>query len=185
MGKLIYCAITSLDGYIADANGNFDWSAPDLQVHAFVNDLTRPLGTYLYGRELYDVMVFWESVPADDPEDVTRDFGEVWRAADKIVYSSTLDRAGSERTSIRSVFDPAEIRELKARSESDISVGGARLAGAALRAGLVDEIQQFIAPAIVGGGKRFLPDDVRLDLKLLEERRFENGTVFLRYSVAS
>jgi dihydrofolate reductase len=178
--NLIYSALTSLDGYIVDAQGSFDWAAPGEQVHAFVNDLERPIGTYLYGRRMYDVMVAWETI--DDPSPVMRDFAEIWRGAEKIVYSGTLEATASARTRIERTFDVNAIRQLKASAERDIGVGGATLAAAAFRAGLVDECHLFINPVVVGGGTRALPDGVRLELELLDERRFDGGVVYLRYS---
>ena len=183
MARLIYSAIASLDGYVADRDGEFGWGAPDEEVHTFINDLERPVGTYLYGRRMYEVMVAWgnpDGFAADSP--ITRDFAGIWQAADKIVYSRTLDQASSPRTRIEREFDPEAIRRLKAQAEADISVGGAQLAGRALAAGLVDELHLFLAPVIVGGGTPALPDDVRLTFELLDERRFGNGFVYLRYS---
>ena len=182
MAKLIYSAITSLDGYIADEHGNFDWAAPDEEVHAFVNDLERPVGTYLYGRRMYDTMVYWETAHtlADQPP-VVQDYTQIWQAADKIVYSTTLAAVSSAKTRIERAFDPEAIRQMKAAAERDISVGGPDLAAQALRAGLVDELHLFIAPVVVGGGTPALPNHVRLALELLDERRFRNGTVYLRY----
>jgi len=182
MAKLIYSAITSLDGYIADENGNFDWGEPDEEVHTFVNDLERPVGTHLYGRRLYEVMVAWESAEAlaDQPSFI-QDFGKIWRAADKIVYSKTLETVSSARTRIERDFDSEAVRQLKASADRDMIVGGAELAAHAFAAGLVDECHLFLAPIIVGGGKQGLPDKVRLELELLDERRFGNGTVYLRY----
>jgi dihydrofolate reductase len=183
MAKLIFSAITSLDGYVADENGNFDWAAPDEEVHNFVNDLERPIGTYLYGRRMYEVMVFWETAHTlPDQRAVGRDFAEIWRAADKVVYSRTLESVSSARTRIERDFDPDAIRELKARANRDITVGGPELAARAIEAGLVDELQLFLVPVVVGGGKRALPDGVRTALELLDERRFGNGTVHLRYA---
>ncbi len=179
MAKLIYAAITSLDGYVADEDGNFDWSEPDEDVHSLVNDLERPIGTHLYGRRLYDVMVAWETI--DDEQPVIRDYAEIWRAADKVVYSRSLQTVSSARTRIERSFDPDVIRRMKLETERDISVGGPELAAQAIRAGLVDEIQLFLSPVVVGGGTRALPNDVRVDLELLEERRFDNGVVYLRY----
>ncbi len=186
MAKLIYTAIMSLDGCIADEAGNFDWSAPDEDVHAFVNDLERPVGTYLYGRRLYDVMKFWE-----DPQQswsasaVTRDFAQLWQAAEKIVYSRTLQRAETKRTRIERTFLPEIIRQMKVTAESDISVGGSELAAQAFAAGLVDECRLFLAPVIVGGGKPGLPRDLRIGLKLEVERRFPNGVVYVQYAVTA
>jgi dihydrofolate reductase len=179
MGKLIYTAIASLDGYIEDADGRFDWAAPDEDVHAFVNDLMRPLGTHLYGRRMYEVMVAWETI--SDPAPVMQDFAQIWRAADKIVYSTTLETVSSARTRIEGEFDPEAVRQLKASAERDLVVGGPELAADAFRAGLVDEVQLFLSPIVVGGGKPGLPDGVRLPLELLDERRFGNGVVHLRY----
>jgi dihydrofolate reductase len=180
MAKLIYSAIASLDGYVEDEDGKFDWSAPDAEVHAFINDLERPVGTHLYGRRMYEVLVPWETMA--DPDPVMRDFAEIWRAADKIVYSRTLGAVSSARTRLERSFDPEAVRALKAASDRALSVAGPALAAEAFRAGLVDEVQLFLAPIVVGGGKPALPDGVRVPLELLEERRFGNGVVFLRYS---
>jgi dihydrofolate reductase len=180
MAKLIYSAITSLDGYVEDQDGQFDWSAPDEEVHAFVNDHERSIGTYLYGRRLYEVMLAWESLSAPEGS-VMADFAQLWRAADKIVFSTSLRTASSTRTRIERSFDPEAIRELKATSGHDLSVGGAELAAEAIRAGLVDEYHLFVNPIIVGGGKAALPADVRLRLDLIDERRFTNGVVHLHY----
>jgi dihydrofolate reductase len=186
MARLIYSAIASLDGYVADENGDFDWAAPDEEVHAFVNDLERPIGTYLYGRRMYDTMVYWETADAvADQPPVMLEFARVWQSADKIVYSRSLERTRSARTRIEREFDPDAIRALKASAERDLTVGGAELAAQALRAGLVDECQLFLAPVLVGGGTRALPDGVRLQLELRDERRFQGGVVFLRYGGVS
>ena len=184
MAKLTYSAITSLDGYVADEDGLFDWGVPDREVHTFVNDLERPVGTYLYGRRMYEVMVGWEAAAglADQPP-YLRDFALIWKAADKIVFSKTLEAASSARTRIERDFDPEAMRRLKATAGRDISVGGPELAAQAIAAGLVDECQLLLAPVVVGGGKRSFPARVRLDLELLAERRFENGFVNLRYGV--
>jgi len=182
MAKLIYSAIASLDGYVADEDGNFDWAAPDEEVHAFVNDLERKVGTYLCGRRMYEVMRYWETAQAvTDQPPVMRDFAEIWQAADKIVYSRTLEAVSTARTRIERDFDPEAVRRMKAQAERDLSVGGPDLAAQALGAGLVDECHLFIAPMVVGGGKRSLPDDVRLKLELLDERRFGSGMVYLYY----
>ena len=182
MGKLIYSAIASLDGYVADEAGKFDWAEPDEEVHRLVNDLERPVGTYLYGRRMYEVMAYWETAHAlPDQPPFVRDFAEIWQAAYKIVYSKTLETAATARTRIERDFDPETVRQLKASAERDITVGGPDLAAQAIRAGLVDELQLFVAPAVVGGGKRSLPDHVRLKLELLDERRFGSGVVYLRY----
>jgi dihydrofolate reductase len=185
VAKLIYSAITSLDGYVVDADDNFDWAAPDDEVHAFVNDLERPIGTYLYGRRMYDVMVFWETAQSSlpDPSAVVSDYSDIWQAADKIVYSTTLSAVSSEKTWLEREFDPEAIRQLKAQAASDISVGGPHLAAEAIRAGLVDECHLFLHPVVVGGGIHWLPSDLRLDLELLDERRFESGVVHLHYEV--
>jgi dihydrofolate reductase len=182
VAKLIYSAITSLDGYVADEDGNFDWAEPDEEVHAFVNDLERPVGTYLYGRRMYEVMVFWETAHTlDGRPPFVQDFAEIWQAADKIVYSKTLETVSSARTRIERDFDPEAVRQLKATADRDLTVGGPDLAGQALEAGLVDECHFFLAPVVVGGGKRFLPDNLRLDLELVDERCFGSGVVHLRY----
>jgi dihydrofolate reductase len=182
MAKLIYSAITSLDGYAADENGNFDWAAPDEEVHRFVNDLERPIGTYLYGRRIYETMVYWETAHTlPDQPPFIQDFAGIWQAADKIVYSKTLDTPSSARTRIERDFDPDAVRRMRASAERDISVGGPDLAAQAIRAGLVDEYHLFLTSIIVGGGKQSLPDNVRLELELLDERRFGNGMVHLHY----
>jgi dihydrofolate reductase len=183
MAKLIYGAIMSLDGYVSDEEGNFDWAEPDEEVHAFVNDLERPISTYLYGRRLYDVMVVWESMADQHP--LMRDYAEIWRAADKVVYSRSLEKVSSERTRIERSFDPEAVRKMKSVADRDISVGGPTLAAQAIRAGLVDEIHLFLAPMVVGGGTRALPDEVRSKLELVDERRFDNGTIHLHYRTTS
>src|ERR1700716_1316854 len=182
MAKLIYSAIASLDGYVEDERGRFDWAAPDDEVHAFVNDLERPIGTYLYGRRMYETMVFWDTAHtlADQPP-VVLDFARIWQAADKVVYSRTLETASSARTRIESDFDPDAVREMKASAGGDISVGGAGLAAQAIRAGLVDEYRLFLTPIVVGGGKPAMPHDAGANLELLDERRFGNGVVHLHY----
>ena len=185
MARLIYSAIASLDGYVADARGNFDWAAPGEDVHRFVNELERDVGTYLYGRRMYEVMAAWETadkLPEQTP--ATRDFAEIWQAADKIVYSKTLESASTARTRIEHDFDPEAVRKLK-ESTRDLSVGGPHLAAQALAAGLVDELQLFVTAIAVGGGTRALPDGLRIDLELLDERRFESGVVYLHYRIAS
>ena len=186
MAKLIYSAIASLDGYIEDAQGGIDWGAPDDEVHAFLNDLERPIGTYLYGRRMYETMVFWETAGGDDDvPSVSGDFAAIWRAADKVVFSRTLRMPSSARTRIELSFDPDAIRRLKETAEADITVGGAELAGQALAAGLVDECHVFLVPIVVGGGKRALPDNIRAQLELLDERRFRGGVVHLHYRVGA
>ncbi|MGW5668573.1 dihydrofolate reductase family protein [Micromonospora sp. NPDC003776] len=184
MANLIYSAITSLDGFTADANGEFDWAAPDAEVHAFVNDAERPVGTYLYGRRMYETMVYWETAPTgDDQPAVVRDYARIWQAADKIVYSSTLDAVSSARTRLERKFDPDAVRRLKQTAERDITVGGPGLAAHALAAGLVDECHLFLNPVVVGGGTRALPAGLHSELELLDERRFGNGVVYLRYRI--
>ena len=184
MAQLTYVAMASLDGYIEDEQGGFEWAAPDEEVHAFVNDLERPVGTYLYGRRMYETMVYWET-DGDGPDEhpVSRDFAEIWRAADKVVYSRTLASVSSSRTTLEHDFDPDAVARLKASSERDLGIGGPELAGLALAAGLVDELHLFVVPSVVGGGKPALPRGVRLSLELLDERRFTSGTVYLRYAV--
>ncbi|MDX6550159.1 MAG: hypothetical protein QOJ31_843 [Gaiellales bacterium] len=182
MARLIYSAIASLDGYVAAEDGRFDWAVPDDEVHAFVNDLERPIGTYLYGRRIYEVMAVWETL--SDPSPVMLDFAQIWRAADKVVYSTTLEAASSARTRIERAFDPEAVRQMKAAAERDIAIGGPNLAAQALAAGLVDECHFFVSPIVVGGGTRSLPDGVRVKLELIDERRFGNGMVHLRYRTA-
>jgi dihydrofolate reductase len=185
MAQLIYAAITSLDGYVADEDGKFDWSAPDEEVHAFVNDLERPVGTHLYGRRMYDVMAVWEHPEtfAGD-EAVMLDFAAIWQAADKIVYSKTLEAVSSTRTRIEREFDVDAVRQMKATADRDITIGGPTLAAHALEAGLVDVCHLFVTPVVVGGGTHWLPDGLRLKLELLDEHRFTNGVVHLHYRTA-
>jgi dihydrofolate reductase len=184
MAKLIHAAITSLDGYIEDDKGGFDWAMPDEEMHAFANDLERPIGTYLYGRRMYETMVFWENPPTETDEPaVFSDYARIWQAADKVVYSRTLQTTSSARTRIEREFDPTTVRQLKQSAGADIAIGGAELAGRAIAAGLVDECHLFFCPIVVGGGKRALPDNVRAQLELLDERRFRNGVVHLHYRV--
>jgi dihydrofolate reductase len=182
MARLIYSAIMSLDGYTADADGRFEWAAPDEEVFAFVNDLERPVGTYLYGRRMYETMRYWETahtLAGQSP--VGLEFARIWQAADKIVYSTTLEATTTARTRVERDFDPDQVEKLKAGSGSDLTVAGAHLAGQTIAAGLVDEYQLFIVPAVVGGGTRALPDQVRLDLGLAAEHRFGNGVIYLCY----
>ena len=181
MAKLIYSAITSLDGYVADEDGNFDWAEPDEEMHTFVNELERPVGTYLYGRRMFEVMGAWETMDLSEQPPFIRDYAEIWRAADKIVYSRTLGTVSSARTRIERDFDPGSIRRLKALEGPDISVGGPDLAAHAIESGLVDEYHLFLTPIVVGDGRRSLPNNVRLKLELLDERRFGNGVVHLHY----
>ena len=186
MGRLIYSTQVSLDGFITDRSGSFDFSEPDDEVHAFVNDSLRPIGTHLYGRRLYDVMVFWETVPDDSSvTPVMRDFGRLWRNVDKVVYSRTLDRVASGRTTLEREFDTDAVRRLKESSDADLLVGGAELAAVALRAGLVDEVRLFVFPVLLGGGRSAWGEDVRARLELREERRFAGGVVHLRYEVTA
>jgi dihydrofolate reductase len=185
MAKLIYSAIASLDGYVEDEQGGFAWARPDEEVHAFVNELERPIGTYLYGRRMYETMVFWETADTSGEPAEFRDYAEVWRSAEKIVYSRTLRQASSARTRVEPRFEPEAIRALKAAAAHDVSVGGAELAGQALAAGLVDELHLLLCPVIVGGGKPALPHRVRADLEVIGERRFEAGVVHVAYRVAT
>ena len=184
MAALIYSAITSLDGYIEDEDGNFDWGEPDEEVFAFVTDLERPVGTYLYGRRMYETMMVWETDPTLAEQSLLlRDFAELWQAADKVVYSTTLETPSTTRTRIERAFDPDAVRQMKASAERDLSVGGAELAAHAFEAGLVDVCRLLLTPVVVGGGKRSLPDSVRLGFELRDVRRFGNGTVYLDYRV--
>ena len=183
MARLIYSAIASLDGYVADEQGKFDRLAPDEELHAFVNDLERTVGTHLYGRRMYEVMVAWETMETAGEPDVMRDFAEIWWASDKIVYSRSLEAVASERTRIEREFDPETVRQMKGTTQRDISIGGPELAGQALAAGLVDECHLFLAPLLMGGGTRALPGGVQLRLDLLDERRFASGVVHLHYGV--
>ena len=182
MAKLLYSAIASLDGYVADEEGTFDWAMPSEELHAFVNDLERPIGTYLYGRRMYEVMSFWADPPdlASEPR-VMRDYASIWQAADKVVYSGSLDAVSTSRTRLERAFEPDAIRAMKADATRDLSIGGPTLAAHAFRAGLVDECHLFLTSVIVGGGTRALPDHVRLGLELLDERRFADGVVHLHY----
>ena len=181
MAKLIYSAIASLDGYVADEGGNFDWGEPDEEVHSFINDLDRGVGTYLYGRRLYGVMTAWEDLNTDDEPSYLRDFAEKWRETDKVVYSTTLDSVTTPRTRLERNFDPEAVRGMKSSAQRDLTVGGPELAVHAFRAGLVDVCHLFLAPVVVGGGKQSLPDKVRIELELVDERRFDSGIVYLRY----
>ena len=186
MAKLIYSAIASLDGYVEDADGKFDWAAPDEELHAFVNDQERPIGTHLLGRRMYEVMTYWDTAPTDDAEEpIAGDFARIWQAAEKVVYSRTLDAVTTDRTRLERDFDVAAVAALKARAERDLSIGGADLAGQAIAAGLVDECHLFLHPIVIGGGKRALPDGVRRPLDLVGERRFASGVVHLHYRASS
>jgi dihydrofolate reductase len=182
MAKLTYTAITSLDGYIEDEKGRFDWALPDAEVHAFANDLERPIGTHLYGRRMYETMAVWQTVSeGPDVPPVEADYAQVWRAADKVVYSRTLEAVSTPRTRLEREFEPEAVRRLKDAADHDLSVSGPELATHAFRAGLVDEVNLLVCPVVVGGGKPGLPRDVRIDVELLDERRFRNGVVHLRY----
>ena len=184
MAKLTYLMIQSLDGYIEDEHGNFDWAMPDEQVHAFVNNLMRPVGIYLFGRRMYEVMTAWETMhEVPNQPQVIYDFAEMWQSAEKIVFSSTLDRVSTAKTRLVRQFDPESIRELKAAAQNDIGIGGPHLAAQAFEAGLVDECHLFLVPIMVGGGKPSLPVNLRLPLELLDTHRFENGMLFLKYRV--
>ena len=185
MAELVCLTLCSLDGYVVDEQGSFDWAAPSEEVHALVNDLQRPVGTFLIGRRMYEVLVAWETMDATDGSAAIRDFAGIWHAADKIVYSSTLEGVSSARTTIERRFDPDAVRALKASSDRDLGIGGPGLAAHAIRAGLVDEYQLFVVPTVVGGGTRFFPDGIRLDLDLVDQRRFDDGTVHLRYRARS
>jgi dihydrofolate reductase len=182
MARLIYSAIASADGYVEDAAGRFDWAAPDEELLSFVNDLERPVGTYLYGRRMYETMLYWETartVPGQPPS--VREFTGIWQAAEKVVFSTALESVPSARTRIERNFDPGMVRQLKSAAGHDMAVGGADLAGQAIQAGLVDELQLLLVPVMVGGGKRALPGGVRLDLELQDTQRFASGAVYLRY----
>ncbi len=183
MGKLIYAPITSLDGFIEDEDGRFDWAAPDEEVHAFVNDLVRPIGIYLYGRRMYETMVFWETAAVDDQSPIVRDYTEIWRGAEKIVFSRSMEVLSSARTRIEATFDPEMIRQMKGSASGDLSIGGAELAALAFRANLIDECHLFLNPIAVGGGKQALPSTHRTRFELLDEGRFGNGVVHLHYRV--
>ena len=184
MGKRIYVSNVSLDGYIEDEHGSFDWTAPDDELFEFITDLVRPVGTYLYGRRLYDTMAPWETDPALAAQsELMADFANVWQAADKVVYSTTLNTVSTAKTRLEDDFDPASVRDMKASATSDLTVGGAHLAAHALKAGLVDECHLFIRPILIGGGKPALPSDTRAELELLDDRRLSNGVVYLRYRV--
>ncbi|MEV7961014.1 dihydrofolate reductase family protein [Oerskovia paurometabola] len=186
MAQLTCTGIMSLDGYVADASGSFGWSAPDEEVHAFVDDLERSVGTFLLGRRVYEVMRVWDD-PAmlDDVSPAVRDYARIWRDVDKVVYSTTLDDPGLARTRVERSFDPVSARALVDRAEREVGIGGPTLAAQALAAGIVDEVRVFVHPVLVGGGTSFYPAGVRLDLELLDERRFTGGVVYTRYRVAS
>jgi len=182
MASLIYSTIMSLDGYVADAQGNFDWAEPDEQVHSLINDLQRSIGTYLLGRKMYEVLIAWDNADAlANAPTYMQDFAKMWQAVDKVIYSQTLDSVSSARARIERNFDPRAVQQMKIQVDADISVGGPSLADHAFKAGLVDECHFFVAPVVIGGGTQALPNNVRLPLRLLDERRFESGMVYLRY----
>jgi dihydrofolate reductase len=182
MAKLIYSAIASADGYVEDASGAFDWAAPSEELFSFINDLERPVGTYLYGRRMYQTMLYWETADTlPDQPSSAREFTGIWQAAEKVVFSKSIESVSSARTRIERNFDPDVVRQLKSATEQDMTVAGADLASQAIKAGLVDELQLFLVPVIVGGGKQALPNGVRWDLELLDTRRFPCGAVYLRY----
>ncbi len=184
MGRLIYSAIASLDGYVNDADGRFEWAAPGADVHAFVNDLERPVGTHLYGRRMYETMAVWETLDLDGEPEVMRDFAGIWRAADKIVYSTTLAAVTTPRTRLERAFEPRTVRRLKEAAQRDLTIGGPTIAAAAFAAGLVDECHLFLHPVSVGGGTPALPHGQRVELELQDEHRFASGVVYLHYAVA-
>lgn len=182
MAKLVYTAITSLDGYIEDDTGRFDWAVPDAEVHGFLNDLEEPVRTHLYGRRMYETMAVWETIGHETGVSaVEAEFADVWRALDKIVFSRTLDAVWTPRTRLEREFDAAAVRRLKETADGDISISGPALAEHAFRAGLVDDVHLFVFPIIVGAGKPGLPRDVRVDLELLHQRRFASGVVHLHH----
>jgi dihydrofolate reductase len=181
MARLVYSVLCSLDGYTTDADGKFDWAAPDEEVHAFVNDLERPVGTYLYGRRMYETLAVWQTIGGPEHHAIENDYAEIWRAAEKFVYSTTLAAVSTPRTRLERAFDPESIRRLVADSDRNVSIGGPGLAAHAFRAGLVDDVHHLLYPVLVGGGTRALPDDVRLDLELVDEHRFGNGVVHLHH----
>jgi dihydrofolate reductase len=193
MGKLIYSAITSVDGYVCDDNGSFDWAIPSAEVHAFVNDLERPIDTYLYGRRMYETMTFWEHADFQTQQPVTDEnadlrvaageYADIWRAADKVVYSRTLDSVSTARTRLARQFDVAEVDRMKGAGQGDLSIGGPDLASHALAAGLVDELHLFVAPAVVGSGRHYLLGAHRFDVELLTARTFTNGMVHQHYAI--
>jgi dihydrofolate reductase len=185
LAKLIYSALTSLDGYLADSAGNFEWAAPDEEVHAFLNQTEKSIGTWLLGRRMYGFMTYWETVPTDTGPEFVRDFARAWQSADKIVYSRTLTEVPTARTRLERDFDVDTVRRLKETADHDLSVGGAELAAQALAAGLVDELHLYLNPVVVGGGTAALPSGLRLPLSFLDERRFAGGAVFLRYSCSN
>jgi dihydrofolate reductase len=185
MANLVYSAIASLDGFIADEHGDFQWAAPDEEVHTFVNDLERPVGTYLYGRRMYEVMEVWETMSTDGEPEAMRDFAEVWRAADKVVYSTTLDAVSTARTRLERSFDPIAVEAMKEAADRPLGIGGPGIAASGLRAGLVDELHLFFHPIVIGRGTHWLPEGLRVPLTLLDERRFASGVVYVGYRVGT
>jgi dihydrofolate reductase len=183
MARLIYSMITSLDGYVADEDGNFDWAEPDEEVHSFINELERAVGTHLLGRRMYEVLSVWDTLPLTDQPAYIQDFAEAWRAADKIVYSRTLPSLSSPNAVLEREFDAEAVRRIKAEAERDLAVGGPELAGQAVKAGLADDVHLFVVPFLAGGGHHVLPASIRLPLELLSERRFGNGTIYAAYHV--
>ncbi|CAM3194261.1 dihydrofolate reductase family protein [Stackebrandtia soli] len=181
MGSLIYGTIASLDGYIADENGDFGWAEPDAEVHSFINDEELEIGTYLYGRRTYETMAVWEDLEDDSPQ--MRDYAQLWRAAEKIVYSTTLPEVTTSKTRLERSFDVEAVRRLVSKLPHPASISGPGLARHALLAGLVDELRVYVVPMIIGGGTKALPDGLRLKLRLDIERHFDNGTVYMRYKV--
>src|SRR6266576_2031078 len=189
MGKLIYLITTSLDGYVADKNGHFEWGAPSEEVHSFVNDTVRSTGTFLFGRKMYETMKVWDDIPTegtsgpmDGPSEAMNDFAKIWRAASKIVFSTSLSKVTIANATIERSFDPRTIQKLVAESDKDFDIGGPHLAAEAIKAGIVDEYHQFIVPQLIGSGNYWLPKDVKSKLKLVDVRKFENGFVHLQYS---
>ena len=189
MGKLIYLITTSLDGYVADKNGDFEWAVPSEEVHAFVNDTVRNVGTSLLGRNMYEIMKVWDTIPTegtggpmDGPSEAMNDYAKIWRAAKKIVYSTSLSDVTIANATIERSFDPSTIQKLVAESDKDFDIGGPHLAAEAIRADIVDEYHQIIVPQLIGSGNYWLPKDVESKLKLVDLRKFENGFVHLQYS---
>jgi dihydrofolate reductase len=183
MARLVYANLTSLDLYVNDTNGDFQWAEPDAEVHAFVNDLERPMRTYLYGRRLYEVMAVWDTLDTSDEPPEMRDYAQQWREADKVVYSSSLSEVTTSRTRLERAFDPDVVRALIRDADTDVAIGGPTLAAHAFAAGLVDDVHLFLNPVIVGGGTRALPDGASVQLELVDEHRFANGVVHLHHRV--
>jgi dihydrofolate reductase len=188
MGKLIYLITTSLDGYVADQNGNIDFTEPSEEVHSFINDTVRSTGTFLFGRKMYETMKIWDEIPTegtsgpmDGPSEAMNDFAKIWRGASKVVYSTSLSNVTIADTKLERSFDPEAIQKLVAESDKDFGIGGPNLAGQAIKAGIVDEYHQFVAPIIIGGGNFWLPKDVKTKLKLVDLQKFKNGTVYHHY----